>query len=116
MKTLQSDWSVRGVLKPLIPPLTLSPRQVRGGAAAPEPEEEDSSFSEGSGLLAETIRKVDRSFRARLSQMAGGTEDMGYQYFSEKVRTPLLTGHIVSHNCLTPVVLSLLRSPGQFQE
>ena len=38
---------------------------------------------EGTGLLAETMRKVDRSFRARL--VAGATEDLGYQYFVEKV-------------------------------
>ncbi len=40
----------------------------------------------GSGLLADTIRKVDSSFHARLNQMAGsGSEDIGYQYFMEKV-------------------------------
>ena len=39
---------------------------------------------EGSGLLAETMRKVDRSFRARL--VAGSSDDLGYQYFVEKVR------------------------------
>ena len=55
----------------------------RGGLV----EEESPEFAEGSGLLAETVRKVDRSFRARINQMAGGSEDMGYQYFSEKVHT-----------------------------
>ena len=39
---------------------------------------------EGTGLLAETMRKVDRSFRAKL--VAGSCEDLGYQYFVEKVR------------------------------
>lgn len=39
---------------------------------------------EGTGLLAETMRKVDRSFRAKL--LAGSAEDLGYQYFVEKVR------------------------------
>ena len=43
-------------------------------------------FQEGTGLLADTIRKVNSSFHARLNQMAGGSEDMGYQYFMEKVR------------------------------
>ena len=64
---------------------------VRGEEAAPgviggglPMETED--FQEGSGLLADTIRKVNRSFHARLNQMAGGvSEDMGYQYFMEKV-------------------------------
>ena len=50
-------------------------------------EEEMPDITEGSGgLLADTIRKVDRSFRARVNQMSGGSEDMGYQYFTEKVR------------------------------
>ena len=53
----------------------------RGGLV----EEETPEFAEGSGLLAETVQKVDRSFRARINQMAGSSEDMGYQYFSEKV-------------------------------
>ena len=39
---------------------------------------------DGTGLLAETMRKVDRSFRSRL--VAGPSEDLGYQYFVEKVR------------------------------
>lgn len=42
-------------------------------------------LAEGSGLLADTIRKVDRSFRTRVNQIAGASEDMGYQYFTEKV-------------------------------
>ena len=55
---------------------------VSGGALPMETED----FQEGSGLLADTIRKVNRSFHARLNQMAGGvSEDMGYQYFMEKV-------------------------------
>ena len=59
---------------------------VRGGDFAPGIlEEETPEFAEGSGLLADTIRKVDRTFRVRLNQMAGGSEDMGYQYFTEKV-------------------------------
>lgn len=44
-----------------------------------------SDLAEGSGLLADTIRKVDRSFRTRVNQIVGGSEDMGYQYFTEKV-------------------------------
>ena len=44
---------------------------------------------EGTGLLAETMRKVDRSFRAKL--LAGSAEDLGYQYFVEKVRKRKIT-------------------------
>ena len=46
-------------------------------------------FQEGTGLLADTLRKVNSSFHARLNQMSGGSEDMGYQYFMEKVRVHL---------------------------
>ena len=51
-----------------------------GGASA---REGDGEGVEGTGLLAETMRKVDRSFRARL--VAGPSDDLGYQYFVEKV-------------------------------
>ena len=58
---------------------------------------------EGTGLLADTIKKVDRSFRARL--VAGSSEDLGYQYFVEKVGVhchmtlcPLTSTYI--HDCL----------------
>lgn len=46
--------------------------------------ERDSNDVEGTGLLAEMMRKVDRSFRARL--VAGPSDDLGYQYFVEKVK------------------------------
>ena len=55
-----------------------SPVGVAGGVAT---ETEDGV--EGTGLLAETMRKVDRSFRARL--VGGANDDLGYQYFVEKV-------------------------------
>ncbi|CAI8032310.1 Protein kinase C-binding protein 1 [Geodia barretti] len=44
---------------------------------------------EGTGLLAETMRKVDRSFRAKL--LAGSAEDLGYQYFVEKLMSSIKT-------------------------
>ena len=75
--------------------LTATTTTTTRGGGVPMPrgglvEEESPEFAEGTGLLAETVRKVDRSFRARLNQMAGGSEDMGYQYFSEKVHLYVL--------------------------
>lgn len=52
------------------------------------PEEGEGDDVEGTGLLAETMRKVDRSFRARL--VAGPSDDLGYQYFVEKVKLPII--------------------------
>ena len=39
----------------------------------------------GEGLLADTIRNVDTSYGSRLDGLIGRKDDMGYQYFSEKV-------------------------------
>lgn len=39
----------------------------------------------GEGLLADTMRNVDASYGARLDSLVGRRDDMGYQYFSEKV-------------------------------
>ena len=62
--------------------------EIRGEVAAPGmPSEEMSDFTEGSGLLADTIRKVNSSFFVRLNQMTGSSDDMGYKYFVEKVST-----------------------------
>ena len=59
---------------------------VRGEAAAPGiVGDEISDFAEGTGLLADTIRKVDASLQARVNQITGHTDDMGYKYFVEKV-------------------------------
>ncbi len=67
------------------PPKSSSLAAAIEGAQNPGGSEVDVSQG-GSGLLADTIRKVDNSFYARLNQMAGsGSEDMGYQYFMEKV-------------------------------
>lgn len=60
---------------------------MRGEAAAPGIGGDDiSDFAEGTGLLADTIRKVNTSFLARVNQMTGPSDDMGYKYFEEKVR------------------------------
>lgn len=59
---------------------------VRGEEAAPGIEDDDSNdFAEGSGLFADTVRKVNQSFRARVNHLTGNNDDMGYQYFTEKV-------------------------------
>lgn len=63
---------------------------VRGEAVAQGIVEEDANanandFAEGTGLLADTVRKVNTSFLARVNQMTGSSEDMGYKYFMEKV-------------------------------
>ena len=61
---------------------------VRGEEAAPGIEDDDSNdFAEGSGLFADTVRKVNQSFRARVNHLTGNSDDMGYQYFTEKVST-----------------------------
>ena len=60
--------------------------EVRGEVAARGVGQEDSSdFAEGTGLLADTVRKVNTSFLARVNQITGTSEDMGYKYFMEKV-------------------------------
>ena len=96
--TAVSSHSTSPQLNPVFTPLasqdssltaTTTPMTAREGVAMARyglVEEETPEFAEGSGLLAETVQKVDRSFRARINQMAGSSEDMGYQYFSEKVR------------------------------
>lgn len=60
--------------------------EVRGELAAPGMSNEMSDFAEGTGLLADTIRKVNTSFLARVNQITGPSDDMGYKYFVEKVR------------------------------
>ena len=61
---------------------------VRGEEAAPGINDDDSNdFTEGSGLFADTVRKVNQSFRARVNHLTGNSEDMGYQYFTEKVNS-----------------------------
>ena len=68
------------------PSTSSSSAEIRGEAAAPGITSEGiSSFAEGTGLLADTIRKVDASFMARVNQITGPTDDMGYKYFVEKV-------------------------------
>ena len=42
---------------------------------------------EGSGLLADTIRQVDRTFKARMDLLTRQPGDLGFKYFTEKVRS-----------------------------
>lgn len=59
---------------------------VRGETAAPGMGgDEIGDFGGGTGLLAETIRKVDTALQARVNHMTGHSDDMGYRYFVEKV-------------------------------
>ena len=62
----------------LVPPVTAH----QGGEG--EGQEED--LVEGSGLLAGTIRQVDRTFKARMELLTGQPWDLGFKYFTEKVR------------------------------
>lgn len=67
---------------------------VRGEEAAPGMDDDDSNdFAEGSGLFADTVRKVNQSFRARVNHLTGNSDDMGYQYFTEKVSIYILYTH-----------------------
>jgi len=43
------------------------------------------SGGNSTGLMADTIRKVNASFQTRVNQMTNVTGDMGYRYFMEKV-------------------------------
>ena len=70
----------------LAPP---GPSLVRGEEGEGDGEGEG-EVVEGSGLFAETRRKVERSFRSRLTQLSSPAEDLGYQYFVEKVFAVLL--------------------------
>ena len=71
-----------------------------GGANRREGGEGEEEGVEGTGLLADTMKKVDRSFRARL--VAGSSEDLGYQYFVEKV------SFAVSHDIACPLMSTSL--------
>lgn len=54
--------------------------------AAPYRQDDDSQLELGEGLMADTVRCVDRSFQTRLDSMASsGSDDLGYKYFSDKV-------------------------------
>ena len=49
-------------------------------------QEDDSQLELGEGLMADTVRCVERSFQTRLDSMASsGSDDLGYKYFSDKV-------------------------------
>ena len=46
---------------------------------------ETSNFVEGRGLIESAMHKVTTSFLSRLDHFGGSSEDMGYNYFMEKV-------------------------------
>ena len=52
-----------------------------------EGEGQEEDLVEGSGLLADTIRQVDRTFKARMDLLTGQPGDLGFKYFTEKVRS-----------------------------
>ena len=63
---------------------------VAAAAAAAAAAAEDSGISDYvngnvTGLMADTMRRVNASFVTRVNQMTGPSEDMGYKYFMEKV-------------------------------
>jgi hypothetical protein len=51
----------------------------------------DDDYPYGEGLLANTIKTIDQSYIARLDGMLGSHNDMGYQYFSEKLMSSIKT-------------------------
>ena len=73
------------LLAPACPSLARREEEGEGGVG-----EDGEAVIEGSGLLAETMTKVDRSFRSRLMQLSSSAEDLGYQYFVEKVWSSVL--------------------------
>ena len=55
-------------------------------AAAAYSQDDDGQLELGEGLMADTVRCVERSFQTRLDSMASsGSDDLGYKYFSDKV-------------------------------
>ena len=61
-------------------------------------EEEIEGAGGGGGLLSETIKKVDRAFKSRLTQLSGPGDDLGYQYFVEKVYAHVVCSvHVIIH-------------------
>ena len=52
-----------------------------------EGEGQEEDLVEGSGLLADTIRQVDRTFKARMDLLTGQPGDLGFKYFTENVRS-----------------------------
>ena len=56
-----------------------------------EGEGQEEDLVEGSGLLADTIRQVDRTFKARMDLLTGQPGDLGFKYFTEKLMTSIKT-------------------------
>lgn len=97
--------------------LSASDSSPVGGMGAKEGGEGEGDDVEGTGLLAETMRKVDRSFRARL--VAGPSDDLGYQYFVEKVHLHNFCCYLsveciatCSHSYLVSNVVDVLHKSG----
>ena len=66
---------------------TIEDSTSQGTSSDPLPEEIPLRADEG--LLGDTMRVVDQSLHSRLDAMVGPTDDMGFQYFTEKVQHPL---------------------------
>ena len=82
--------SVAAVTSSMLAPPTAPPPADRavlpaGAHQGGDGEEQDEDMAEGSGLLADTIRQVDRTFKARMDLLTGQPGDLGFKYFTEKV-------------------------------
>lgn len=56
-----------------------------------EGEVQEEDIVEGNGLLADTIRQVDRTFKARMDLLTGQPGDLGFKYFTEKLMSSIKT-------------------------
>ena len=54
-------------------------------ATSSDPLPEEIPLRADEGLLGDTMRVVDQSLHSRLDAIVGPTDDMGFQYFTEKV-------------------------------
>ena len=70
---------------PPAPPLAEKAAPPAGVQQGEEGEGQEEMMVEGNGLLADTIRQVDRTFKARMDLLTGQPGDLGFKYFTEKV-------------------------------
>ena len=70
---------------PPAPPLAEKAAPPAGVQQEEEGEGQGEMMVEGNGLLADTIRQVDRTFKARMDLLTGQPGDLGFKYFTEKV-------------------------------